>query len=87
MEIGSSAHFGGAGRKGYMLNGIDFNKRNEKELSLWLQSLGLPVGEFWSGDFFDFVKDHTTRYDLYCSFLFGFIEHFENFQGSDWYAC
>jgi len=66
MEIGSfpGSYLPVIGRKGYKLSGIDFNKRNERELPLWLQSLGLPVGEFWSGDFFDFVKEHNSRYDL-----------------------
>ena len=79
LEIGSfpGSYLPVIGRKGYNLSGIDFNKRNERELPQWLQSLGLPVGDFWSGDFFEFIKDHTARYDLVCSF--GFIEHFENF--------
>lgn len=80
MEIGSfpGSYIPAIGRKGYKLHGIDFNKRNADELPQWLSSLGLNVGQFWSGDFFEFIKDHKTRYDLVCSF--GFIEHFENYK-------
>lgn len=79
LEIGSfpGSYLPVIGRKGYLLNGVDFNKRNEVELAQWLRSLGLQVGEFWSGDFFEFAKDHNIRYDLVCSF--GFIEHFSDF--------
>lgn len=79
FEIGSfpGSYIPAIGRKGYELHGIDFNKRNADELPQWLSSLGLTVGEFWSGDFFDFIKQHTNKYDLVCSF--GFIEHFENY--------
>lgn len=80
LEIGSfpGSFIPAIGRKGYELNGIDFNKRNAGELPGWLSTLGLKVGEFWSGDFFDFIKDHKNKYDLVCSF--GFIEHFENYK-------
>lgn len=80
LEIGSfpGSYIPAIGRKGYQLSGIDFNKRNADELPKWLSSLGLPVGEFWSGDFFEFIKQHATKYDLVCSF--GFIEHFENYK-------
>ncbi len=80
LEIGSfpGSYIPAIGRKGYQLHGIDFNKRNADELPKWLSSLGLQAGEFWSGDFFEFIKDHTNRYDLVCSF--GFIEHFENYR-------
>ncbi len=79
LEIGSypGSYMPAIGRKGYQLHGIDFNKRNANDLPQWLKGLGLTVGEFWSGDFFDFAKNHTNRYDLICSF--GFIEHFENY--------
>ena len=80
LEIGSfpGSYIPAIGRKGYQLNGIDFNKRNEDDLPKWLNSLGLKIGEFQSGDFFEFIKKHNTRYDLVCSF--GFIEHFENYK-------
>ena len=80
LEIGSfpGSYIPAIGRKGYQLNGIDFNKRNAEELPKWLSSQGLAVGKFWSGDFFEFIKDHPARYDLVCSF--GFIEHFENYK-------
>ena len=79
LEIGSfpGSYLPVIGRKGYILNGIDFNPRNEKELPQWIASLGLRTGEFWTGDFFELDKDLKNRYDLVCSF--GFIEHFENF--------
>ena len=80
LEIGSfpGSYIPVIGRKGYQLNGIDFNKRNSDELPKWLSSLGFSVGEFCSGDFFDFIKTHESKYDLVCSF--GFIEHFENYK-------
>lgn len=80
LEIGSypGSYLPAIGRKGYILSGIDFNKRNANELPKWLHSLGFDVDDFWSGDFFDFIKEHKKRYDLVCSF--GFIEHFENFE-------
>ncbi len=80
LEIGSfpGSYIPAIGRKGYQLNGIDYNKRNEDDLPKWLRSLGLTVGEFRSGDFFEFIKMNKTRYDLVCSF--GFIEHFENYK-------
>lgn len=80
LEIGSfpGSYIPVIGRMGYQLNGIDFNKRNADELPKWLLSMGLPVGEFWSGDFFEFINTHPDRYDLVCSF--GFIEHFENYE-------
>ena len=80
MEIGSfpGSYLPLIGRKGYRLYGIDFNKRNSCDLPEWLRESGLPVGEFWSDDFFDFIKNHSVQYDLVCSF--GFVEHFENFR-------
>ncbi len=80
LEIGSfpGSYLPVIGRKGYVLNGIDFNPRNKQELPQWLQSLGLQTGDFWSGDFFELGKNMQNRYDLVCSF--GFIEHFENYR-------
>ena len=66
------------GRKGYRVHGVDFNEKNVTQLPAWLRSLQLEVGEFWTADFFDFVKDERRRFDLVCSF--GLIEHFENFE-------
>lgn len=80
LEIGSypGSYLPVIGRKGYQLNGIDFNKRNEYDLPAWLKSINIPTGKFYSGDFFEFIKTHDIKYDLVCSF--GFIEHFENFE-------
>jgi 2-polyprenyl-3-methyl-5-hydroxy-6-metoxy-1,4-benzoquinol methylase len=66
------------GRKGYTLNGIDFNSRNETDVPAWLRSQKLSVGEFKSGDLFAFIADGNRTYDLVCSF--GLIEHFDNFE-------
>ncbi len=79
IEIGSfpGAYLPVIGKKGYILNGIDFNPRNEKDLPEWLSGMGLKTGKFWAGDFFEFIKEEKTTYDLVCSF--GFIEHFENY--------
>lgn len=80
LEAGSfpGAFIPTVARKGYLVHGVDFNSGNTKDLPDWLRSLGLPVGEFWRDDFFDFIKDDTKRFDLVCSF--GLIEHFENFE-------
>ncbi len=80
IEIGSfpGTYLPAIGKKGYTLNGIDFNERNKTDLPPWLAGLGLKTGEFWSGDFFEFVKTANKKYDLVCSF--GFIEHFENYD-------
>ena len=80
LEIGS---FPGAfqptiARNGYKLNGIDFNEGNSKELPNWLKSLNIDIGKFHTYDFFLFIKDFETKYDLVCSF--GFIEHFKNYE-------
>lgn len=64
-------------RKGYLVHGVDFNPRNATDLPHWLKSQGLQIGEFWTADFFDFIKDDKKRFDLVCSF--GLIEHFENY--------
>lgn len=66
------------GRKGYKVHGIDYNPKNAIELPNWLRSLNLDVGQFWSSDFFYFINNSTTRFDLVCSF--GFIEHFLNYE-------
>ncbi|MFT3908099.1 MAG: class I SAM-dependent methyltransferase [Ferruginibacter sp.] len=79
IEIGSfpGTYLPVIGRKGYSLSGIDFNERNKTDLPGWLSHLGLKVDGFYSGDFFEFVKNENKKYDLVCSF--GFIEHFENY--------
>lgn len=79
LEAGSfpGAFIPTVGRKGYVVHGVDFNKNNKDQLPAWLRGLGLQVGEFWTEDFFDFIKDEKKRFDLVCSF--GLIEHFENY--------
>jgi len=66
------------GRKGYLVNGIDYNERNATDLPNWLMQQNLEVGKFWTADFLDFIKNPPQQYDLVCSF--GFIEHFKNFE-------
>lgn len=80
IELGSfpGAFLPTIGRKGYTLNGIDFNPRNVDALPTWLKSKGLQVKEFNSGDIFEFVSISKERFDLVCSF--GLIEHFENYE-------
>lgn len=79
LEIGSypGSFLPTIGKKGYVLNGIDFNEKNATELPEWLKSQNIKVGNFFSGDLFQFAKANKQRYDLVCSF--GLIEHFENF--------
>lgn len=66
------------GRKGYRLNGVDYNNKNAIDLPGWLQSQGLAVGEFRSGDLFEFIAQNDRTFDMVCSF--GLIEHFENYD-------
>jgi len=80
LEIGSfpGSFIPTIARKGFRVNGIDFNERNCTDLPEWLRSLQINVGEFYSSDFFEFVKNPPKRYDMVCSF--GFIEHFKNYE-------
>jgi SAM-dependent methyltransferase len=80
FELGSfpGAFLPTIGRYHYKLSGIDFNPRNSDELPMWLKSHGVDVGNFYSGDLFEFVHNNNHQFDLVCSF--GLIEHFENFD-------
>jgi len=80
IELGSfpGAFLPTIGRKGYSLNGIDFNPRNTDDLPAWLKSQDLQVGVFRSGDLFEFASKNGQQFDLVCSF--GLIEHFENYD-------
>lgn len=80
FEIGSfpGAFLPTIGRKGFIINGIDYNERNSDELPRWLNNIGVKTGKFITGDFFKYLENTEEQFDLVCSF--GFIEHFENFE-------
>ncbi|MBO9636061.1 MAG: class I SAM-dependent methyltransferase [Chitinophagaceae bacterium] len=80
LELGSfpGSFLPTIGRKGYRLFGVDYNDRNVNDLPQWLRSQNLAVGEFVSGDLFDFIAKNNQQFDLVCSF--GLIEHFENYD-------
>ncbi len=61
---------------GYTISGIDATPGVADQLPANAASLGLKVGEFTKGDFFNFRSNCT--YDVVCSF--GFIEHFTNVE-------
>lgn len=80
LEVGSfpGSFIPTIARKGYLVNGVDFNKGNSTALPAWLKSFGFEVGTFWTADFFDFIKVNSDNFDLVCSF--GLIEHFKNYE-------
>lgn len=80
LEIGSfpGSFLPTIGRRGFILNGVDYNLKNSTDLPLWLKTLNLKVGKFETSDFFDFIKINSKNYDLVCSF--GFLEHFSNYE-------
>jgi 2-polyprenyl-3-methyl-5-hydroxy-6-metoxy-1,4-benzoquinol methylase len=79
LELGSfpGAFIPTVARQGFLVHGVDFNRKNATDLPQWLRRLHYPVGEFWVDDIFDFIKDTNRKFDLVCSF--GLIEHFENY--------
>jgi L-malate glycosyltransferase len=78
LEIGSfpGPFLAAFGDLGYILNGIDFHPKNERELPAWLRSQGFKTGEFKTVDFFEYRTER--KFDVVASF--GFIEHFDNYK-------
>jgi len=70
------------GRKGYILNGCDTNRRVVEDLPNWLRKNGCKIGNFYNIDYKEYLKTYYEKYDIVCSF--GFIEHFLNYEEVFW---